>query len=343
MTEVAFPLLGAAFVVLIVLPFSALVAKAGLAFLERDDVGGPLHALNLRYLLLTGSSVLPLAWLLSAGLHQAESGRSALACLFAHDSAGLCLEPGFFVLTLGLAMLALCGRTLRAAAASQASASPLTDDTKVAAAKVDRVLDQHPELAWLRGRVRMASHSNFAIATQGYFRPAILVSAGFVDQLSEEMLASALGHEAEHVRAFDPLRYLLLTLALALNPCGRLLLKRHVDLWYGTREAHCDREAVMRGAAPLPLAEAIVKAARPTRRQAVALGAHNAKVLQFRVAMLLAFAERRPFRCCHRGPSAFILAFALPLVALLLPHQTGTAALDVLHTSVEQALTFLLH
>ena len=43
MTEVAFPLLGAAFVVLIVLPVLALLAKAGLVLLERDEVGGPLH------------------------------------------------------------------------------------------------------------------------------------------------------------------------------------------------------------------------------------------------------------------------------------------------------------
>lgn len=32
------------------------------------------------------------------------------------------------------------------------------------------------------------------------------------------MLASALGHETEHVRALDPLRYLILQLALAVNP-----------------------------------------------------------------------------------------------------------------------------
>jgi hypothetical protein len=34
------------------------------------------------------------------------------------------------------------------------------------------------------------------------------------------------------------------------------------------------------------------------------------------------------------------LAFVLLLIALLLPHQTGTAALDVLHTGAEHALTY---
>mgnify|MGYP000861631835 CR=1 FL=1 len=65
MIEATFPLLGTAFVVLIVLPAFALLAKAGLVMLERDEVGGPLHGLNLRYVVLTASSALPLAWLLS--------------------------------------------------------------------------------------------------------------------------------------------------------------------------------------------------------------------------------------------------------------------------------------
>ena len=43
----------------------ALLAKVGLVMLERDEVGGPLHGLNLRYVFLTGSSALPIAWLLS--------------------------------------------------------------------------------------------------------------------------------------------------------------------------------------------------------------------------------------------------------------------------------------
>ena len=102
MIEATFPLLGTAFVVLIVLPAFALLAKAGLVLLERDEVGGPLHGLNLRYVLLTGSSVLPIAWLLSAGLHQAETAKSALACLFDHDTAELCFEPGFFALMLAV-------------------------------------------------------------------------------------------------------------------------------------------------------------------------------------------------------------------------------------------------
>ena len=337
MIEATFPLLGTAFVVLIVLPAFALLAKAGLVMLERDEVGGPLHGLNLRYVLLTGSSVLPLAWLLSAGLHQAETGKSALACLFDHDTAELCFEPGFFALVLAAAVLAASLRVIRKHQGVRSSSSSAASTLL---GRVTRIVASDPALACLIRRVVVTDDKGFALGTHGWIKPRVFIGTTFAAGLSDEMLASALGHEAEHVRALDPLRYLLLQLALAVNPFGRFLLEPHVARWQAAREAHCDREAVIHGAAPLPLADAIVRAARPGVREAVALGARDTAVLKFRIGMLLAFAERTPARCCHQGPSAFPVAFVLLLIALLLPHQTGTAALDVLHTGAEHALTY---
>lgn len=40
--------------------------------------------------------------------------------------------------------------------------------------------------------------------------------------------------------------------------------------------------------------------------------------------------------------SALPAAVALLLLALLLPHQTGTGALDALHRGAERALTYIL-
>jgi len=335
--EATFPLLGTAFVVLIVLPAFALLAKAGLVMLERDEVGGPLHGLNLRYVLLTGSSVLPLAWLLSAGLHQAETGKSALACLFDHDTAELCFEPGFFALALAAAVLAASLRVLQKHQGVRSSSSGAAS---ALLGRVTRIVASDPALACLLRRVVVTDDKSFALGTHGWIKPRVFIGTTFAAGLSDEMLASALGHEAEHVRALDPLRYLLLQLALAVNPFGRFLIEPHVARWQAAREAHCDREAVIHGAAPLPLADAIVRAARPGAREAVALGARDTAVLKFRIGMLLAFAERTPARCCHQGPSAFPVAFVLLLIALLLPHQTGTAALDALHTGAEHALTY---
>ena len=338
MIEATFPLLGTAFVVLIVLPAFALLAKAGLVMLERDEVGGPLHGLNLRYVLLTGSSALPIAWLLSAGLHQAETGKSALTCLFDHDTAELCFEPGFFALALAAAVLASSFGVMRKHRGARASS---TEAAAALLVRVTRIVAGDPTLACLRRRVVVTDDESFALGTHGLLKPRVFVGIAFATRLSDEMLASALAHEAEHVRALDPLRYLILQLALAVNPFGRFLLQPHAVRWQAAREAHCDREAVIHGAAPLPLADAIVRAARPGVREAVALGARDTAVLKFRIGMLLAFSERAPVRCCHQGPSAFPVAFVLLLIALLLPHQTGTAALDVLHTGAEHTLTYL--
>ncbi len=338
MIEATFPLLGTAFVAFLVLPAFALLAKAGLMTLERGDVGGPLHGLTLRYLLLTGSSALPVAWLLSAGLHQAETGKSALACLFDHDTADLCFEPGFFSLVLAAAVLAVSLGVLRKHRGARASTSDAAIAQEV---RVTRVVARNRALACLARRVVVTDDRSLALGTHGWLRPRVFIGTNFASRLSDEMLASALGHEAEHVRALDPLRYLLIQLSLAVNPFGRFLLEPHVARWQAAREVHCDREAVIHGAAPLALAEAIIRAARPGAREAVALGARDTAVLKFRIGMLLAFAERAPLRCCQGGPSAFPVAFVLLLAALVLPHQTGTAALDVLHAAAERALTGL--
>ena len=338
MSEAVFPVLGAAFVVLVLLPLSALAAKLGLVLLERAPLGGPLQALNLRYLLLTGSSLLPLAWLLSAGLHQLESGKSALACLLDHAGAPHCLEPAAFALALLLLFNAAALPLVRKTRAAR----PLPAASGATHARIERVIAARATLQALRGRVVVTSTPGFTLGTLGWRKPEVFVGADFAAKLSDDMLASALGHELEHVRSLDPLRYFLLQLSLAANPFGRCLLEPHAARWSAAHEARCDREAVLHGALPLPLADAIVCAARPSARELAPLGAHDTSMLRFRIDLLLAFAERAPDACRHRGRSPFPLAFALLASALVLPHQAGTAALDTLHTSTERAVTHIL-
>ncbi|HKO90348.1 MAG TPA: hypothetical protein VJU61_04305 [Polyangiaceae bacterium] len=336
MSELVFPVVGALVVATLVLPLFALLAKAGLVLLERDAAGGPLHGFTLRYLLLTGSSTLPLAWLVSAALHQTESGETVLACLFDH-AEGICLEPGVFAGMLCAGALACSARALfgsgRAHGSSSVRARALLE-------QLGALLERQPALAFLSGRVRVTEEPGFALATQGLLRPYVIIGADYAEALSVEALSSALAHEAEHVRALDPLRYLVLELAMALNPVGRALLAPHAYRWIAAREAHCDREAVIHGCAPLALAQAIVQAARPGCPSAVGLGARDVAMLRFRVGLLVAFAEQRPARCCHRSHSAFPAVLMLLGLALLLPHETSTAALDALHQSAEHALLF---
>jgi hypothetical protein len=340
MSEITFPLLGAMFVVLVVLPLSAALAKALLLWLERDDVDGPLHGLTLRYLLLVGSSFLPLAWFVSAGLHQAESGVASLACLWDHYSAQDCQESGYFALALLLVVLT---SLVTASGGSHKQIGKGSAAGTALAERIARLVQANPALHYLRGRVVATSQPGLAMGTHGWLRPRVVVGTAFANSLTDDMLVSALGHEREHVRALDPMRFFLLRAALVVNPLGRLLLAPHVARWYAAREAHCDREAVLHGAAPLSLAAAIVRAARPGPTEQVALGALGTDILRFRVDLLLAFAERRPSRCCHQGPSVFPASTVLLVIAVVLPHETGTVALDLLHAGTERLVSLLLH
>jgi Zn-dependent protease with chaperone function len=335
-SEFAFPLLGTAIVVLVVLPAFSLLAKLALLFLDRGEVGGPLRWLRLRFLLLAGSSALPLAWFFSAGLHQAESGQSVLACLFVHDVATLCYDSGWFALTLGAVVVTRSLRVLRSRAGADAS----VEETSALSLRLERVLDSQRMLRPLRGRILVSGATGFSIGTRGWLKPRVIVGTSFASRLTDDMLAAALGHENEHVRSFDPLRYLVLELSLAINPVGRFLLEAHVARWHAAQEAHCDREAVILGCHPLSLADAIVRAARPGALPVVPLGAPDMRALELRVGMLLAFAEELPTPCCRRGLSTLPTAVALLLLALLLPHRAGTGVLDAVHQGAEQALTY---
>lgn len=337
MSAAAFPILGTAFVLLLALPLGALLAKLGLVVLERREARGPLHGLNARYLLLAGSSLLPIAWFASAGVHQLESGSAVLACLFDDDVAEFCSEPGFFVLALALGLFASAAPTLRRTSPPPGPASP--ERAAPLLARLRALAATRTSLVGLQ--VRVTEEPRFALATYGWLRPYVVVGTAFAARLSDEMLASALAHEAEHVRNFDPLRFRLLQLALAVNPLGRRLLLPHAARWQAAREAHCDREAVLRGARPLPLADALVQAARPGPDVAVALGARDAAVLTLRVRLLLAFAERPPVRCCRDGRTASSIAAVLLLAALALPHDTGSATLDAVHVGAEHMITWL--
>lgn len=339
MSEAIFPLFGTILVVLLVLPTCALVAKLGLLVLERGRGEDALHGLDLRYLLLTGSSLLPLAWFLSAAVHQVEGDGSVLACLLDHGGTQSCWEPGFFALSLALASFALSLRLWRRQQPVGVSRSAVS---AALGERVARLLNDAHELRDLRGRVLVTEDAGFALGTQGLFRPCVLVGAAFAGSLEDEALRAALGHEQEHVRARDPLRYFVLEVALGLNPLGRAFLDSHARSWRATREARCDRDAVLSGAAPLPLAHAIVRAARPAASvQGAALGDGETAVLKLRVGLLLAFAERAPLRSLQSSPAALPAGCVLLLIALILPHQTGTAALDVLHAGAEHALTFV--
>jgi beta-lactamase regulating signal transducer with metallopeptidase domain len=269
-------------------------------------------------------------------VHQLESGKSAIACLLDHAGAPHCLEPGAFALALGLAVAAAAFPLLRGRRAPRPASER---DAAQLLVRIRRIIDTQPALAALRGRVVVTEDPDVALGTIGWARPRVFIGAKFASSLSDEMLVGAFAHEAEHVRLFDPLRYFLLQLALAANPFGRLLLRGHAARWSAAHEAHCDRHAVLRGSVPLALAQAIVRAARPSSYASAALGPADIEMLKFRVDLLTAFAEYPPEVRRQREGASLAIAFALVALTLMLPHQTGTAPLDALHTSLELPIT----
>lgn len=342
MTEAVFPLLGPALVVLVVLPLAAVLARMGLELLRRAPGVGALRGLGPRYVLLVASSLLPIAWFASAALHQAETGRSVLACVVEHGHDSACVEPRLFSLALLAAMTLLALPTLLGT--FRRSAWPAASGPHRADERIRAIVDRTPGLADLRGRVEVDDELAPAIATRGLVRPVVVVRSSYLDALDDNAIAAALAHELEHVRHRDPLRYLLLSLSLALNPLGRLSLRREVQRWIAAREAQCDHDAVMGGAEPTALAHALVRAARPgaSASPLPALAATDLAMLQLRVELLMSYAERPLGERRPRAVPVLRVALALLVVVVVWPHSGETRALDVLHVGAERAAASLL-
>jgi beta-lactamase regulating signal transducer with metallopeptidase domain len=339
MSEAIFPLLGSVLVFVVVLPLAALLAKLLLAAVDRSATRTELHTHHcLRYVLLVGSSAAPLAWFVSASLHQAETGRSTSACTLPHASETFCPEAAFFALALATcAALFALPRFLRDRPVVRAAQ---TQRERRAACRLRSLMRQRPRLMALTNRLDVRDGLTTPIRTTGIIRPRVVVATSFVEKLDDEALAAALHHEFEHVRDGDPLRYLVAWWALAVNPIGRVLLDKELSRWVLAREVHCDREAVLSGASAAALAHAIVTAARPMAGSpSPALGEADAPVLALRINLLLAYSERRPKRCCRQPALRFALC-AILLVALL-PHGGSTGALDAVHVITESAIALI--
>lgn len=334
MSEAVFPILGPLFVIVVVLPLSALLAKVVLAVASSLDASSGLTSHQaFRYVALVASSAIPLCWFVSASWHQAESGVSAMVCTAEHGPGADCAESALFSLGL-MAVAALIGlpRLVR----DRLSVRPSDDSAAQALrARIDAIVEARPGLADLTGRVVVSNGAEAPIATVGIFVTRVVVQTSFAESIDDEALAGALQHELEHVSHHDPLRYFVGWWALAVNPLGGWLLRGEHRRWILGREAHCDRQAVVEGASPTALAKALLVAAKAPRRSLrPALGCGQVEAVKLRLGLLLAYADRKPGRCHHRPALPFLLAVLLAVLAL--PHGTRTDPLDLLHQATER-------
>ncbi|MEZ4369744.1 MAG: M48 family metalloprotease [Polyangiaceae bacterium] len=334
MSEAAFPLLGPVLVLGVALPLSALFARLLLSALRRLGSSRDSILTGARYWILVGSSALPIVWFVSASIHQAEPNQPHAVCAIVHHAERWCAEPALFSLALSLmvALWALPRVLLERRLASRGQAP---------GARLTALLAAEPALGELRGRVRVTDSAGPALVTVGLIWPRVVVQRRLVDQLDDAALRAALAHEAAHVRMRDPLRYLLLWWALALNPLGRWILGDERARWLFDRESRCDLDAVEGGACGAALAHALVIAARtPVADTSAGLGSGSLALIKLRVQLLLAYAgspassssgERRLQRWFAGGFCLLCAAIAL------LPHGSGTLPLDLVHEATEAA------
>jgi Zn-dependent protease with chaperone function len=333
MNELFFPMLGALLIVMVALPLCAAVSGVALGALGR--LGGELARFSAaRYLLLVFPSVLPVAWTISAALHQAETGRSVIACLISHDLEQLCVEP---LLLVGILLAIVLGRTWPWIAEYRRASRVRPSSNIAAARRVAALVANNQSLHALRGRFVITAGSTGGSATLGLWTPTVALDAGFVDSCDDEALEAVLAHELEHVRGRDPLRYFVLALGMRLNPLGDRLLGRAAAGWVLAREMQCDRAAVLAGARPLGLASALVAASRPAHPALAHVRGGAFAKLKLRIELLMAYEEQRPSDDSRRGASALAVAAIALVFVLWLPHDGGTAPLDALHTAIERA------
>ena len=324
-------------------PLFTLVSKVALVLRRRQAEDITEFGSTPSYLLIVSPVLLPVLWVVSAGLHQTEAGWFAAGSGAGHLAGQACwnaLVLGL-VATLAVAVVLLRARVALDAAEQRATTEPAAH--RRAARRIARVCRSHPTLARLRRRILVVDREGDQAVTTGLIKPVIEMSCGLIHSLDDRALQGALLHEAEHVRGLDPLRYLLARVALSLNPFG-WLLAAEFQRWRWAREARCDRGAVSRGASPLSLAQALLVAARQSAAGSGARPAlarcESGRFLHLRILLLLGYAST----CVTiRSRILPVLAGAAAVILLTawLPHAVSAWPLDGLHAFVDATVAGL--
>jgi hypothetical protein len=323
-------------------PMLTLASKAVLVWRRRAAKDITEFGSTPNYLLIVGPVLLPVLWIMSAGLHQSEAGWFATGAGAQHLAGQACWNALVLCVIVALALaVALLRR--RAAVGAVLERKACAHRWHDQASRMDRVCESHPMLARLRGRVLVVDRDGDQACTTGLAKPVIELSCRLVHSLDDQALQGALLHEAEHIRGLDPLRYLVATVFLSLNPLGWLLADEF-QRWRWAREARCDRGAVSRGASPLSLAQALVVAARrgSLASEARPALAHQAdgRFLRLRILLLLGYASTR-VTVQSRILPVLVSAVAIVLLTAWLPHAVAAWPLDGLHAFVDATVAGL--
>lgn len=341
MNELLPPALSVLVLYAIVVPAITLVGK-GILIVRRRRLLEPAHfGSTWMYLLLVSLVLGPASWFVSAVAHLSEPDRSTLACALGHIERDVGRNA---LALLMVAMVAIAVAVMRRAGRDERKkvTGASVSDLHPQALRLQELRHSTAYLANIRGQIRAVSGSDTQICTVGILRPRIEVNIEFMEQLDDGALVGALLHEAEHLRTYDPLRYLVAAVCLGLNPAA-FLLRPEITRWRQARELLCDRFAVRAGADPLSLAEALVVAARPRpdamRPFAAHLGCGSVSWLQYRINRLFGYATRPPTPDAQGVSYPLLLVIAL--VPLISPHIVDAWPLARLHYSLEQFIAWM--
>ncbi len=339
MTELLFPVVGASAVFFLAVPLLTVLAW----LISRSVPANTRTASDgWRFAMVIGPTLGPLVWMLSAVVHQSESGTPLTACIVDHLGSELCRD----VILFGFVLLGTLGTSAARRLSREHRVSSRSHDCITSAASVDgqarvaRLCRAHALLAPWGRRITVVTGGVAPACTRGLLQPRVELEVALLEQLDDEELEAVLLHEVEHARARDPLRLFVAQVALSLNPLRRLL-QAELSRYSFARETECDRLAVQRGADPLALARSIVAGAAPTGpfTHATPIGGHGIAGVRVRVALLLGYAKHAPEPVRRAMPIDAVTSCAALLASL--PHLTGTAPLDLLHRVVESAAPLL--
>ncbi|RAL20676.1 hypothetical protein DL240_15270 [Lujinxingia litoralis] len=329
MPELLFPIAALTLTFGVLIPALTLISRRVLAR-RRRTLSWTEFGSNTTYAWLVAPTLLPLIWLLSSALHQAEPSSSPRICLHDHGASTICADNAMLLGALLIGLSAWIVRVIwQAWPRHTLDRLPATDPR---IGRIQRLIAREPGLQAMR--VVVVRDAEEPLFTQGFLRPQVVLDRSFMDDADDAMLHAALLHEAAHIRWRDTLRYLLSRVCLGLNPAGALL-RADRDHWRAAREALCDSEAVHMGGQPLALAQGLVRAARfrrdtATLNSAAMLCGHHLASLKLRLAILMQ-GPTRP----GRSPGYAVLALGI-LAVLVLPHLESFDLLHAFHMGVER-------
>lgn len=336
MGDLVFPLAAVGGTFLLVIPLLTLLSRRVLAFKRTRARDWASFGSEITFAWLVAPTLLPILWLTSSALHQTEPATSQTSCWLDQVEATTCFDALLLVgLMLGGMLLTVGLRAWRER--PRLGLKYLADDASLPR-RIARLTQGEPALEGLR--IKLAIEGAEPAFTMGWFRPVVVLDASFVDAVDDEIIRTALLHEAAHIAGFDTFRGFMVRLCLSLNPAAELL-KPDFERWRRAREAQCDGVAVHRGAEPLALAAGILKAVRFQRQSGGPIGAamlcgHDAAALKLRVALLMN-GPPRPIRT-----AGHLVLGAAVVAVLTLPHVPGAGALEHFHFEVERLLHSLL-